>query len=54
MVYERKRVPLLLFGNKLDLCGKAGGRDVHGEAQSVMEGAQGVLAEGSAFVDSSF
>ena len=51
---ERKRVPLLLFGNKLDLCSKNGGRDVHDEVKSVMKDVQGIIAEGSAFVGSSF
>ena len=26
VIYERKRVPILLFGNKLDLCPKGEGR----------------------------
>lgn len=47
-------MPILLFGNKLDLCGREGGREVKDEAKGIMEGLQGILAEGSGFIDSSF
>ena len=54
MIYERKKLPILLFGNKLDLCGKGEGREVKGEADELMKKVDGLLVEGSGFIDCSF
>lgn len=53
VVYQKKRIPVLLFGNKLDVCGKGVGREVGREVESVMIGIEGIMGEGSGLVDGS-
>jgi hypothetical protein len=54
VIYQRRRLPVLLFGNKLDLCPKGQGREVNQEVNGVMAGIDGIIAEGSGFIDFSF
>jgi hypothetical protein len=54
VIYQKKKLPLLLFGNKLDLCGKGEGREVSNEVETVMKGVEGFAWEGSGFVGQSF
>lgn len=54
MVYQKRKMPVLLFGNKLDLCAKGDGREVCEEAAACVQQIKGVVSEGSGFIDHSF
>lgn len=53
-LYQIKKFPVFLFGNKLDLCYNNEGREVKGEDIEFMKDIQGITKIGSGFVDSTF